>query len=74
MRCLATWGLFLYLYIFQNWLTNRLTSRHIINMMVQLMKPTLKDKILDIKTPRLIQFNFSSNRFCRLRGKLAFEG
>ena len=27
---------------------------------------------IDIKAPRLIQFNF--RRFCRLRGKLAFEG
>lgn len=31
------------------------TPRHIINMMVQLMQPTLKDKILEIKTRYLIQ-------------------
>lgn len=39
------------------------TPRHIINMMVELMQPTLKDSILDIKTPRLIQFNYFSADF-----------
>uniref|UniRef100_UPI0026ED0323 N-6 DNA methylase n=1 Tax=Selenomonas ruminantium TaxID=971 RepID=UPI0026ED0323 len=32
------------------------TPRHIINMIVQLMKPTLKDKILEQRCLGLIQF------------------
>ncbi len=39
------------------------TPRHIIKMMVELMQPTLNDTICDIKTPRLIQFNYSSVDF-----------
>lgn len=37
------------------------TPRHIINMMVQLMRPTLKDKILDKAIPGLIQFYATKN-------------
>ena len=37
------------------------TPRHIIRMMVELMKPTLDDKILDKTTPRLIQFHTLKN-------------
>ena len=36
------------------------TPRHIIKMMVELMAPKPDDVICDIKTPRLIQFNYSS--------------
>ena len=39
------------------------TPRHIIRMMVELMDPTADDVIADIKTPRLIQFNYSSTDF-----------
>ena len=39
------------------------TPRHIIKMMVELMAPKADDVICDIKTPRLIQFNFSSADF-----------
>ena len=39
------------------------TPRHIIRMMVELMDPKADDIICDIKTPRLIQFNFSSADF-----------
>ena len=39
------------------------TPRHIIRMMVDLMDPKADDIICDIKTPRLIQFNFSSADF-----------
>lgn len=50
-----------------------LTPRHITELFCELvdLKPT--DVIFDIKTPRLIQFNFL-RRFCRLMGKLVFEG
>ena len=36
------------------------TPRHIINMMVELLQPTPDDLICDIKTPTLIQFNYST--------------
>ena len=39
------------------------TPRHIIRMMVELMDPKADDVICDIKTPRLIQFNYSSAEF-----------
>ena len=39
------------------------TPRHIIRMMVELMDPKADDVICDIKTPRLIQFNYSSADF-----------
>ena len=39
------------------------TPRHIIKMMVELMDPKADDIIADIKTPRLIQFNYSSADF-----------
>ena len=39
------------------------TPRHIIRMMVELMQPKADDVICDIKTPRLIQFNYSSADF-----------
>ena len=39
------------------------TPRHIIRMMVELMDPKADDVIADIKTPRLIQFNYSSAVF-----------
>ena len=39
------------------------TPRHIIRMMVELMAPGPDDMIADIKTPRLIQFNYSSADF-----------
>ena len=39
------------------------TPRHIIRMMVELTAPTPDDVICDIKTPRLIRFNFSSADF-----------
>ena len=39
------------------------TPRHIIRMMVELMDPRADDVICDIKTPRLIQFNYSSADF-----------
>lgn len=39
------------------------TPRHIIRMMVELMDPKADDIICDIKTPRLIQFNYSSADF-----------
>ena len=39
------------------------TPRHIIRMMVELMDPRVDDVICDIKTPRLIQFNYSYCRF-----------
>ena len=39
------------------------TPRHIIKMMVNLVRPRPNDTICDIKTPRLIQFNFSYSRF-----------
>ena len=35
------------------------TPRHIIKMMVAIMQPNPDDVICDIKTPRLIQFNYS---------------
>lgn len=38
------------------------TPRHIIDMMVALAKPTLKDTILEMKAPKLIQFNYSYSR------------
>ncbi len=39
------------------------TPRHIIRMMVELMDPKADDVICDIKTPGLIQFNYSSAGF-----------
>lgn len=39
------------------------TPRHIIRMMVDMMAPTPDDTICDIKTPRLIQFDYSSAVF-----------
>ena len=39
------------------------TPRHIIRMMVELMDPKADDVICDIKTPRLIQFNYSCSLF-----------
>ena len=39
------------------------TPRHIIRMMVELMDPKADEVICDIKTPRLIQFNYSSADF-----------
>ncbi len=39
------------------------TPKHIREMMVELLKPTPDDSICDIKTPRLIRFNFSSADF-----------
>ena len=39
------------------------TPRHIIKMMVELMDPKADNVICDIKTPRLIQFNYSSADF-----------
>ena len=39
------------------------TNRLVVNMMVKMAAPTEKDIILDIKTPRLIQFNYSSADF-----------
>ena len=39
------------------------TPRHIIRMMVELMAPGPDDMIAEIKTPRSIQFNFSSADF-----------
>ena len=39
------------------------TPRHIIRMMVELLAPTPDDVICDIKTPRLIQLNYSSAVF-----------
>ena len=36
------------------------TPRHIIRMMVDLMEPTPDEVICDIKTPKLIQFNYST--------------
>ena len=39
------------------------TPRHIIKMMVELMEPKADEVICDIKTPRLIQFNYSSADF-----------
>ena len=39
------------------------TPRHIIRMMVELMQPKADDVICDIKTPRLIQFNYLSADF-----------
>ena len=39
------------------------TPRHIIRMMVELMDPGADDVICDIKTPRLIQFNYSTADF-----------
>lgn len=39
------------------------TPRHIIKMMVELTAPTEDEIICDIKTPRLIQFNYSYSRF-----------
>ena len=39
------------------------TPRHIIRMMVELMNPKADEVICDIKTPRLIQFNYSSADF-----------
>ena len=39
------------------------TPRHIIRMMVELMDPKPDDVIADIKTPRLIQFNYSTADF-----------
>lgn len=39
------------------------TPRHIIRMMVEMMDPSADEIICDIKTPRLIQFNYSSADF-----------
>ena len=39
------------------------TPRHIIDMMVEITAPSRNETILDIKTPRLIQFNYSYSRF-----------
>lgn len=39
------------------------TPKHIRDMMVELLQPTPDDAICDIKTPRLIQFNYSSADF-----------
>ncbi len=39
------------------------TPRAVIGFMVQMIKPRLGESIADIKTPRLIQFNFSSADF-----------
>ena len=39
------------------------TPRHIIDMMVEITQPKKNESILDIKTPRLIQFNYSYSRF-----------
>ena len=39
------------------------TPRHIIRMIVEMIEPKPDDVICDIKTPRLIQFNFSSADF-----------
>ncbi len=39
------------------------TPRHIIRMMVELMDPKADEIVCDIKTPRLIQFNYSSADF-----------
>ena len=39
------------------------TPKHIREMMVELLQPTPDDIICDIKTPRLIQFNYSSADF-----------
>ena len=39
------------------------TPRHIIRMMVEMVDPKADDTICDIKTPRLIQFNYSSADF-----------
>ena len=39
------------------------TPRHIIRMMVDLMDPKADETVCDIKTPRLIQFNYSSAGF-----------
>ena len=36
------------------------TPRHIIRMMVEMMDPKPTDFICDIKTPTLIQFNYST--------------
>ena len=36
------------------------TPRHIIRMMVDLMQPAPDEVICDIKTPMLIQFNYST--------------
>ena len=39
------------------------TPKHIREMMVELVQPTPDDVICEIKTPRLIQFNYSSADF-----------
>lgn len=39
------------------------TPRHIIRMMVELMDPKADETVCDIKTPRLIQFNYSYSLF-----------
>ena len=39
------------------------TPRHIIDMMVEITQPKKNESILDIKTPRLIQFNYSYSLF-----------
>lgn len=39
------------------------TPRHIIRMIVEMIEPKPDDVICDIKTPRLIQFNYSSADF-----------
>ncbi len=39
------------------------TPRQIVDMMVELVQPQPEDVICDIKTPRLIQFNYSSADF-----------
>ena len=39
------------------------TPRHIIRMIVEMIEPKPDDVICDIKTPRLIQFNYSSAGF-----------
>ena len=39
------------------------TPRNVVKLLVSIVNPTRKDKIIDIKTPRLIQFNYSSADF-----------
>ena len=39
------------------------TPKHIREMMVELLQPTPDDTICDMKTPRLIQFNYFSADF-----------
>ena len=39
------------------------TPRNVVKLLVALANPTRHDKLIDIKTPRLIQFNYSSADF-----------